>query len=100
MAELLWSQDKKSYGLNNCPFCGSVVLKMEKRRVDRETLKYFSAKIREMFPEIKRNIIGYYIHCENCGAQGPPCVGREGAAARWNKCIPLPDPLEEAMNKK
>jgi len=80
------TRDKIKYGLNNCPFCGSVVLKILKR-------------ISHEIPEIKPKVASYYVSCQNCGACGPPTLDAEGAPSFWNKCIPKPDPIEEAIKK-
>jgi len=80
------TKDKRKYDLNNCPFCGSVVLKIMKRASDE-------------FPEITPRIVSYYVSCENCGACGPPGLDVEGAASLWNRCIPRPDPIKEAIKR-
>ena len=81
------TKDKIKYNLNNCPFCGSVLLEIMKRTSDK-------------FPEIKPRIVSYYVSCDGCGACGPPLLDAEGAASLWNKCIPHPDPIEEAIKRK
>jgi len=85
--EVFWSQDKKDYQLNNCPFCGSAVLNIFKRDSKDDS------------PDIEARVISFYVHCENCGANGPPNLDRIGAANSWNKSILQPNPLEEEIRK-
>jgi transcription elongation factor Elf1 len=79
------TRDKIKYRLNNCPFCGSVVLKMSTYSVD--------------FPSVVKTKKAYYVHCDNCGASGPPNLNAESAAFAWNECIPKPNPLDEFIKR-
>jgi hypothetical protein len=80
------TKDKIKYDLNNCPFCGSVLLEMMKR-------------ISDKFDEIKARVVSYYVYCDSCGACGPPTLDAEYAASLWNRSIPHPDPIEEAIKR-
>ena len=93
------SEDKIKYGLNNCPFCGSVVIKMQKVHYDSK----FTEAHKEMFEKAKIFHEKYgkphRVHCDNCGADGPPCSGPEGAARAWNKSTPNRNPFNEGFQK-
>ena len=89
------TQDKKKYNLNNCPFCGSVVIKMSKMT---EVIQYAKGD-RELETTFEKHGQPYRVHCENCGADGPGSLSPENAANAWNKSTPKPDPLEEAIKK-
>lgn len=93
------TQDKIKYGLNNCPFCGSVVIKMERMLYDAELCEAHKDIYDKVKKHHEKHGKPHRVHCENCGADGPPCLGPEGAATAWNKSTPKPDPLEEAIRK-
>jgi len=84
------TQDKKKYNLNNCPFCGSVVIKIKKMT---DVIQYSKGNI-ELETIFEKHGQPYRVHCENCGADGPGCLSPESAANAWNKSTPKPDPLE------